>query len=872
MSNNTNLSKLANVLDDGSSGQFLKSTGSGGVVFDTVAAGTTTVADITALEALSAAQGDMAFVLSNDNVYIRKTAGWYKIATVTNNQLQSVTVTMSGGGTAGDPYALALDGTDTLATGAATDPEGLSVTWSAAPISPTTLSGSNIVVNGVNVATITQGTGSNTNVFTLDPVATSGTHNFSLRFSVTDGINATIDTDKAYTLNFITSVADSKYTVLLAEGQGAGNNKTITDSGGSNTVSDRGSPAAGAFSPYRSGGYSAYFTGSAGDRLTVSNQASNWSDTGTATIEFWFHSTRTPSTDDGDGLGAFWGDVQSVTAARFDIETSSNDLEFRSWSDAAGNGAQTATIKSALTPNTWYHLAAVKDGQVWKFYLNGVLELTHTQSTTYNYGSYGAGNYHNHVIGQTRNAVSFQGYITDVRVNSNKVYTAAFPNDVPTERLTADSNTTFFYNGTGYIGDTHSSTASNNESVTIGGNVEAKTFVPYDSEEYDAADNGGSIFFDGSNDYMLVNSNTNLGTSTWTLQCWVYMNANSRGSIFDFRPYQSQGSYVRFYYQSNGIRFYESSTDRIISNDTVPIKTWAHVALVRDTNNVIKMYVNGKVQTQTYTSTANFLSATDRPVVGASGNNSSYDRFNGYLSDLKVTIGTAEYTANFVPPTAPISSSNAEVHLKGTDAKILDKNGSSSLDLVGSTTPVGDNTSVVYNGSTIYSGKCFSMTGTTGEYIQIPNMIKLEGTEDFTVEAWVNPDYISNSYRCIFANGEIRMAIYKTGNPQRQVFWNYLPGVGWSGDYNTNTTYSIPLDEWSFLQLIRDNGVFKSYFNGSLVYQYSGGTNTSITTSNTLSIGGDNNGGERFIGKLQGLRVSKGLVRPTTVPTAPFKG
>ncbi len=255
MSNNTNLSKLANVLDDGSSGQYLKSTGSGGVVFDTVAAGTTTVADLTALEALSAAQGDMAFVLSNNNVYIRKTAGWYKIATVTNDQLQSVTVTMSGGGTAGDPYELALDGTDTLATGAATDPEGLSVTWSAAAISPATLSGNNIVVSSVNVATITQGTGASSNVFTIDPVATTGTHNFSLRFSVTDGINATINTDKAYTLNFVTSVLDSNHTTLLAKAVGANNgtNSSIIDSGGSNTVSDRGSLAAGTFSPYRSG-------------------------------------------------------------------------------------------------------------------------------------------------------------------------------------------------------------------------------------------------------------------------------------------------------------------------------------------------------------------------------------------------------------------------------------------------------------------------------------------------------------------------------------------------------------------------------------------------------------------------------------------
>ena len=40
MSNASNLSTLANVLDDGANaGQFLKSTGSGGVAFDTVAAG-----------------------------------------------------------------------------------------------------------------------------------------------------------------------------------------------------------------------------------------------------------------------------------------------------------------------------------------------------------------------------------------------------------------------------------------------------------------------------------------------------------------------------------------------------------------------------------------------------------------------------------------------------------------------------------------------------------------------------------------------------------------------------------------------------------------------------------------------------------------
>jgi len=203
MSNNTNLSKLASVLDDASDGQYLKSTGSGSVVFGDVAAGTTTVADIAALDQLSPSEGEMAFVLSNNNVYIRKTAGWYKIATVTNDQLQSVTVSLTGGGSLiGSDWILAADGTATTAAGSATDPEGLSVTWSVSAISPATMSGSNVQVSGTNIATVTQGTGSNTHQFTITPNTNDDAADFSLRFSVTDGVNASLTTDKSFSLVF----------------------------------------------------------------------------------------------------------------------------------------------------------------------------------------------------------------------------------------------------------------------------------------------------------------------------------------------------------------------------------------------------------------------------------------------------------------------------------------------------------------------------------------------------------------------------------------------------------------------------------------------------------------------------------------------
>lgn len=859
MSNNTNLSKLANVLDDASDGQFLKSTGSGGVVFGDVAAGTTTVADITALEALTAAQGDMAFVLSNDNVYIRKTAGWYKIAQVTNNQLESVTVTMSGGGTAGDPYALALDGTDTTATGAATDPEGLSVTWSAAAISPTTLSGNNIVVSSVNVATITQGTGASSNVFTIDPVATTGTHNFSLRFSVTDGVNATIDTDKAYTLNFVTTVTDSKYTVLLAEGQGAGNNKTITDSSSSpNSMTISGAPQAGAFSPYREGGYSWDFDGSTandanGSRITVTPSSTLSLGTGDYTVEMWVKS-RSSTSSGSNGNYRLFDLVNSSGSERICVRDNGySDSRF----SVMENGSQLYRTSTGTNPYTgdWEWLQIIRDNGLTKAYVNGS-ERGSASSTTDISGIstiyIGANEYH----------YGFNGGIRDFRISS-----VARSTTVPTAPLQSDSNTLILTCTKGYLVDEGPNSASvSASSSSAKSDPVISTSIPYDIEEYDAADNGGSIFFDGSSDNILVNSGTNLGTGNWTIQAWINPVAHSTNKIIDFRPF-TNGNYVMLALRASDekFQFYANGSNQIISDVKGHSSVWTHVALVRNSG-TIKMYVNGKAQTTTVNSTANWLSHSIRPAIGLNGNNGATE-MNGYLSDLKVTIGTAEYTANFAPPTSPISSSNAEVHLKGTDAKILDKNGSSSLDLVGSTFPVGDNTSVTYNSNTIYNGKCFSMTGATGEYISVPNMVKLEGTENFTIEAWIYPTAIA-SYQSIFTSGEVSFALGIHSG--RRVFFNYIPGYGFNeGNTTINSTYSIPNNQWSFVQMVRDNNVFKCYLNGTLGYQLSSSSTASGSTAATI---GSRGTGERYKGKIQGLRVSKGLVRPSTVPTSPFKG
>lgn len=146
------------------------------------AGATTTYDNMTALVAETGmSDGDMAFVLATNNLYIYKTNGWFKIATVENLQPGSISGVDAS-------YDLATDGTPTVITATATDPEGFPLTWSYA-VTTGTLG---------NTATVSQ----TDNVFTITPstdLANSG--EFSITFSTTDGINGAVNVTSVFSLS-----------------------------------------------------------------------------------------------------------------------------------------------------------------------------------------------------------------------------------------------------------------------------------------------------------------------------------------------------------------------------------------------------------------------------------------------------------------------------------------------------------------------------------------------------------------------------------------------------------------------------------------------------------------------------------------------
>lgn len=120
--------------------------------------------------------GSMAYVQESNRLYVWNGSGWFEVALVNTNP----TITAGGSAT----YELATDGTPTVVTLTANDPEGIPLTWSYSVTSG--------ALGGTTVSNVD-------NVFTVTPGVTDTT--FTLTFTASDGVNVDTSTS-SFTLAF----------------------------------------------------------------------------------------------------------------------------------------------------------------------------------------------------------------------------------------------------------------------------------------------------------------------------------------------------------------------------------------------------------------------------------------------------------------------------------------------------------------------------------------------------------------------------------------------------------------------------------------------------------------------------------------------
>ena len=759
--------------------------------------------------------GDMAFVSATNRLYLWNGSGWYNIALINTNP------TISG---VSSSYALAIDGTATTVTITATDPEGLPITYSIA----SDTSG--------NIATVTQ----SSNVFTITPStddANAGT--FSLTFRASDGVNIATAVSE-FTLQF--KVSNSNYTTSLITTAGsAGTNATFTDSSSnSHSITANGNTTQASFSPYRSGGYSAYFDGS-GD--FIEGPAVDLMGSGAFTVECWAYINSTVSTATDAFLAQYQSNQKFIFGVKSDV--------VRVW--MAGTEVRVGTTNIT---GEWHHFALVRDSSnSCQVYIDGVAEgAAFTNTTDF------STSLENFEIGSWDNGAGsdLDGYITDLRVvKGTAVYTAAFT--PPTERLTAITNTSLLACHLPYIADG----STNNHTLTPNGNVSTKAFAPYDYQEYVVGDHGGSVYLDGSGDYLTIANDASLKpTGDFTAEGWCYVDGtNASGSIFNMWT-GSQGRMWALYVSSGGVTL-SGNGSNLISHTINNLNKWVHVAFTRDNSNALcTLYVNGK---SVGTSTTTFSGSSAPLAIGFNLDNApaSY-YYNGSITDLRIS-DTVRYTSDFTPPTEPFTTdSNTALLLSGQDAKILDKSQSvKEIKLGGNAT--ASTTQYKYLPTSIY------LDG-SGDYIRADDAIQgITSTTPFTIEAWVYPTQIGTTGDRDYVFG------INTLSAGGNILLIGVSNIGVNGSSDDITDLS--LNTWSHIAFVYDgSGGWKYYINGTLDYTHS---DTITLNGSSFLIGAEadaaNAGtlGNYFGGYLSDIRVTKGLQRYTanfTPPSAALDG
>jgi len=921
---------------------------------------TTVYATIDLLPLSGASTGDQAYVSGNNRLYIWNGTGWYNIALI------NTTPSISG---ASASYALAIDGTATTVTITATDPEGIPITYSIA----SDTSG--------NVATVTQGTGANANVFTITPstnAANEGT--FSLTFRASDGVNIATAVS-SFTLTF--SVENSNYTTALITSVGANNavNNSFDDASTNNhTITANGNVTQNTFSPYRHGGYSTLFDGT-GDYLQLGHTAALRMGASDFCVEAWIY------IDTHKNYNYIFSYGRPLQLA---VSSAGQFLFF--CSTASGSATHTCHGTSTLETKKWHHVAASRDGNTLQCYVDGVRENT-TDVTGVTFLESEISNTFPRVADWSGGNNAFNGYLRDVRAVKGSAVRTGTSFTLPDKPLSAITNTSLLtchlpyiggdiaptgYTGSGAIvgfsgnltagtlanafdgslstsvsirssgsfieftfpqqqtGELQVNLTNGNDSgddnvrfwidgvegtafdvssqswysltsssdnfttvklehtgsttadiygfrigtsgdtiiglkpdITVVGNTTTEPFAPYDNSPYVASNNGGSIYFDGSGDYLVTGADAdqfiNSG-NTGTIEMWLYLDAftNPRTSLCG--QWTSTGGYAGWTLDldtSGQLVIGVNGNINSAKTTGLTLGRWHHFAVV-NTGSAINIFTDG-----IYKSTSTNASATSASssslVVGARSDDSL--PVNGVIADFRFVDGTAVYDVGsasvgdivFTPPTVPLTAiTNTSLLLRGTNAGIIDKSQS-----VKTITLNGDAKSSTTQSKYLTSSMYFDGTG---DSLTIGNNQGLHiGSGDFTIEMWLRAAAVDTS-----ANQTLMLRRSVVGARGLVININTSSKLGFvAGDSSTgaweisfNSTSDLSANTWHHIAIVRSGNNFYLYLDGTREATASSSATIADDTSD-LIIGTNEAGTGDFSGYISDLRITKGLARYT---------
>jgi hypothetical protein len=630
---------------------------------------------------------------------------------------------------------------------------------------------------------------------------------------------------------------------LHGDGTNGAQNNTFVDSSASPlTITRNGNTTQGSFSPYGQN-YSNYFGSASGDvGLYMNGESAFAFGTGDFTIEMWVNLQSVA------GFQTLIDFRPSSTQGLYPVlylDTPTSTLRYYT------NSADRITGTTAFTYNTWHHVAVTRSGTSTKVFLDGVQQgSTYTDTNNYLVGTNRP--YTGYGVNSISGYMMYGGYLSNLRITKGQaLYTSTFT--PPTEPLTTTSQGATAANVSLLTAQSNRfvDNSSNGFTVNVTGTVSVQRFQPFlFNTSYTPSTIGGSGYFDGTGDYLTAPSNTAFafGTGDFTVEAWVYQTiANEYPTVFEIGNHASSTGIVFLVNATGAAKIYSGA---FYGSNATTLNGWNHVAWVRSSG-VLKVYVNGigdagTAFTNNLTDTSIITSGTSRSF--SPGLNYQYA---GYITGLRAVKGAAVYTANFTPPTAPISTiSGASLLLSTTNAAIVDNSMMNDLETVGNA-QISTSVKKYGTGSLAFDG--------TGDYLLAPvdaNQNFNFGTGDFTVEMWFYANSLSATDYAALCGCNNSVSTSEWGAYVRS------NGVFFYGSAGTLTgSGTVSTSVWNHYAVTRSGSTLRVFLNG--VQQASATVSGSyINSSVGFRVGDDPTGANpAFNGYIDDLRITKGVAR-----------
>ena len=792
--------------------------------------------------------GDQAYVTNTSRLYISNGSGWYNVALI--NATPALTISPTGS------IELSKVGATTTITLTGTDSDNAVAGLTFSVDSDGSFGG---------LGTISQ----DSSVFTITPLSedSATTTSSTLTFKASDGISFGSGTS---ILSLTFKVANSKFTQLLLQADTAGTDNQVDASSNAQTITEVGNVTSTSWTPYHPGGYSNYMTASGNGYVEWASpptfSATAWC------VETWFKPDGMPSVAVGTtGHWSIFGCWTANTNAKEFLILGGSSGELRFYYSFNGSSASYIDSTSGkFSANTWVHLALSFDGTNYTLYADGVNVARVTDSTqianTNAPLSFGKS-----VDGAGATQTYVNGWYADGRVINGSTLESSNTFPVPTNRIdTSVANTQAVFHNKPHV----------RQSLTYGGDATIKRDGPYDYIAYSKAEHGGSVYFDGTGDYLGIPDDNGFELDgDFAIECWFYRNSVVSGTYCSVIGGNGNGSngWNIYITNSNGAISFFHSSFLLTYTEGVKNGVWYHVAVTRSGTD-LKLFVNGQERASaTNSSTFNQNDANAGTRIGYDINANGY--FNGYVTDARVVKGSSVYTTNFLAPTAPLTAiTNTKLLTCTNKNDIWDaSSGSQVMTKSGNVTANNTQRKFATSSAVYFDG--------SGDYIDFVKKddYSFESGVDFTVEGWWYMNSVASRppFIAMGTGVDASPAHYSDWN----LYYNSSNNLNWyaysnGGNVLRQFAWTPVINTWYHIAVTRHGTNMRAFINGTQI----GTTLTDSTAwtgysgSRPLRIGRWQYGGGTngyLNGYAQDIRITKGLARYNanfTPPTQEFSG